>query len=131
MKKIYGGIIIVVIIVLVGLMIFLRSAEDDWIKDERGVFVKHGNPATMPSEVAQQQKLISDALQLFVQFKANLIEPISSQCVGTIESYAVDIVHVLRTAEDNLPENQCEDYRSGKVQHFIELDKDGNVVRIV
>lgn len=59
----------------------------------------------------------------------------NSQCLGTINvnnlDYVVDIVHVPRTQEDNLPENQCEDYRTGKVQHFIELDKDGNVVRVV
>jgi len=55
----------------------------------------------------------------------------SSQCLGTIGDYAADIVHVPRNDEDNLAENQCEDYRRGKVNHFIELDKDGNIFRIV
>ena len=54
----------------------------------------------------------------------------SSQCLGVVGGYAVDIVHVPRTEEDNLPENQCEDYREGRVSKFIELDKDGNVIRI-
>ncbi len=54
----------------------------------------------------------------------------SSQCIGVCGNYAVDIVHVPRNEEDNLQENQCEDYREGKVSRFIELDKDGNIVRI-
>jgi hypothetical protein len=132
MKKTYI-IIAVVIIVLIGIVFFLRSPEDAWIKDERGVWVQHGKPRTTatPNEVVQQQRLIVNAQQLFEQFKTNLSEPISSQCLGTIGGYAIDIVHVPRTAEDDLPKNQCEDYRSGKVQHFIELDRDGNVVRII
>jgi len=59
----------------------------------------------------------------------------SSQCLGIIYSgrvgYAVNIVHVPRNEEDNKPENQCEEYREGRVKHFIELNKDGEVVRIV
>ena len=54
----------------------------------------------------------------------------SSQCLGVVGDYAVDIVHVPRTEEDNKIENQCEDFRTGKVNNFIELDKDGEIVRI-
>lgn len=80
------------------------------------------------------KKVKEEALKLYNQKKADGME-FNSQCLGTIEvggeKYAVDIVHVPRTEEDNLPENQCEDYRTGKVKHFIELDKDGNVLKIV
>ncbi|MEK6890934.1 MAG: hypothetical protein AABX03_02250 [Nanoarchaeota archaeon] len=59
----------------------------------------------------------------------------SSQCLGTISinniSYVIDIVNVPRTKEDNLQENQCQDYLNGNVKHFIELDKNGQLVRIV
>jgi len=54
-----------------------------------------------------------------------------SQCLGICGNYSVDIVHVPRTEEDNLTENQCTDYASGKTNHFIELDEDGNIVRLV
>ncbi len=81
-----------------------------------------------------EQQIIQSALKLYNQAKAQGIN-FSSQCLGTIEvqgiSYAVDIVHVPRSPIDNLPENQCKEYREGKVRHFIELDKEGNVVRIV
>jgi hypothetical protein len=57
-------------------------------------------------------------------------ENFSSQCLGSCDAYAVDIVHVPRTEEDDLEENQCETFRRGQLKHFIELDDKGNIVRI-
>ena len=54
----------------------------------------------------------------------------NSQCLGTCEDFAVDIVNAPRTSEDNKIENQCQDYRNGIAKHFIELDKNGEIVRI-
>jgi len=101
--------------------------EDNWIKDERGVYVKHGNPAETPGAVAWQQAAISCAYDLF----DNMSEEKTSQCLGTCGNYAVDLVHVPRTPIDDLPEYQCSDYGNGFVNHFIELDKNREIVRIV
>mgnify|MGYP001584982961 CR=1 FL=1 len=81
------------------------------------------------------QEVISKAKQLYEQKKDEGMEFLS-QCLGTIKlsnnmEYVVDIVHVPRSEEDNKPENQCEDYRQGKVKHFIELDKEGKVVKVL
>lgn len=127
MNKIIFGI--VVLFLLAGLFLFLRGNEDSWIKNEKGVYVKHGNPSDIPKEVSEQQEAISGAMELYNKAKESGME-FNSQCLGSVGDYAVDIVHVPRTEEDNLPENQCEDYRTGKVSHFIELDKDGNIVRV-
>ncbi len=85
-------------------------------------------------KMIDKEKIIAEALKLYNKKKAEGMV-FNSQCLGTIEvdneKYVVDIVHVPRTEEDNLPENQCEDFRTGKVKHFIELDKNGKVVRIV
>jgi len=59
------------------------------------------------------------------------IKLFSSQCLGSCDTYAVDIVHVPRTREDDKEANQCESIRTGQLSHFIELDKDGKIVRIV
>ncbi len=123
-------LIMIAIIFSAGIILFLRGDEDSWIKDEKGVWVKHGNPSEIPKEVSEQQQAISGAMELYNQKKADGME-FNSQCLGTVDDYAVDIVHVPRTEEDNLPENQCEDYRTGKVHHFIELDKDGNIVKVM
>lgn len=127
-KKSYliAGIVFLLLIGCVFVRFVLGGDEDDWIKDDRGVYVIHGNPSEIPNYVKEQQEAIICALNKL----NNLAEEKSSQCLGTCGDYAVDIVHVPRAEEDNLPENQCEDYGSGKVQYFIELDGNGEIVRI-
>lgn len=132
MKKAYLWII--TILILLALVLFIRffigGSEDSWIKDSRGVWIKHGNPAETPVYVLEQQELIGEVLVLYNNKKSEGLE-FNSQCLGVVGDYAVDIVHVPRSDIDNLVENQCEAYREGEVSHFIELDKEGNVVRIV
>ena len=99
-----------------------------------------------PETINYEDRVKQEALKLYNQVKESGIE-FSSQCLGNIVvyrsnyfvgifkldsvDYVVDIVHVPRIAEDDLLENQCQDYREGKIIHFVELDKDGNVVRII
>ncbi|MFH1586163.1 MAG: hypothetical protein ABIB79_05330 [archaeon] len=122
-------IIIIAILVVLSIAIFRPGGEDSWIRDERGVWIEHGHPSETPDYVLQQQQIINGALQLYNQRKSAGME-FSSQCLGTYRDYAVDIVHNPRTADDNLPQNQCSAYRSGAVRKFIELDKNGEVVKI-
>jgi len=132
------GILIVVAIAFVfvlGRTGLDLQGEDSWIKDSRGVYVKHGNPSQTPEQVKEQQDAIVCALNLYNAEKEKGTE-FNSQCLGvcnagTGESYAVDIVHVPRTSEDDKTENQCEAYRNGNAKHFIELDSNGNVVGVV
>ena len=130
MKKIYWVLVVIVVLIVVWfcLRFIILGDEDSWIKDERGVWIKHGNPSDTPDYVEEQQIAVSCAVDLYNQKKT---ENLSSQCLGTCGDYAIDIVHVPRSQEDNLVENQCEDYRLGKVSKFIELDKFGEIVRIV
>jgi hypothetical protein len=129
MEKIYLiiGIIFLLIFGWIFIRFFIGGDEDDWIKDSRGVWIKHGNPSETPTYVFEQQEAINCALEKFNNFS----EEINSQCLGVCGDYAVDIVHVPRTNEDNLVENQCQDYRNGNVNHFIELDKNRDLVRIL
>lgn len=51
-------------------------------------------------------------------------------CLGVImENWVADVAHDPRTDMDDDPANQCEAYRSGDADHFVELDPDGNVLR--
>lgn len=122
-------ILIITALLLIILIVFLilRGNEDNWIKDSKGAWIKHGNPSQIPTIVLEQQNAINCALEKFSSFT----EEINSQCLGVCGNYAVDIVHIPRTAEDNLVENQCEEYRNGSVNHFIELGKNGELVRII
>jgi hypothetical protein len=133
MKKSYlfwiiGIIVLIFIICLI--VLILRGNEDDWIKDSRGVYIKHGNPALTPNYVKEQQDLISCSRALYGNMKASGIN-FYSQCLGRCIDYSIDIVHVPRISEDDLVENQCSDYRKGLTKHFIELDENENIVRIV
>jgi len=128
MKKIWWILILALIVIFT--IFLLRGNEDSWIKDSRGVYIKHGSPSETPSYVLDQQRIINEALDMYNQEKTKGIV-FNSQCLGKIGNVAVDIVHVPRTSEDDLAENQCEAYKNGTVNHFIELDKDGNTVRIV
>lgn len=115
------------LLIILGIFLFFRMQEDGWIRDSRGIWIQHGNSTSIPEDVLTQQHLISCANYLFDNFNQTK----NSQCLGTCDNYAVDLVHVPRTAEDNLPENQCPDYLNAKVTHIIELDKNGEIVRIV
>ena len=129
-KKAYLGIGIFLFLIIGWLFVrfVIGGDEDSWIKDEKGIWVKHGNPDYVPDYFVEQQQIISCALNLYDnETKMSL----SSQCLGTCGDYAIDVVHVPRTQEDNLTENQCGAYKNREVNHFVELDKDGNVVRIV
>ncbi len=128
-KKIYLvlGIILFLLIAWAFVRFVIGGNEDDWIKDSRGVYVKHGYPAETPDYVLEQQEAINCASEKFNDFT----EEINSQCLGTCGDYAVDIVHIPRTEEDNLAENQCEVFRNKEVSHFIELGKEGEIVRIL
>jgi hypothetical protein len=129
-KRIILIVTILALLILAGIFIILRSPEDDWIKDSRGVWVEHGAPSSIPGYVTEQQNAIACAKDLYNTEK-NKGVVFESQCLGSCYDFAVDIVHIPRTAEDNLDENQCGAFRNEIVSHFIELDKDGNIVRIV
>ena len=131
-KNAYLGIVIILLLIISWFFIrfILGGNEDTWIKDEKGIWIKHGNPSETPDYVTEQQNAVSCALNLYNEDKNKGTE-FSSQCLGICGNYAVDVVHVPRTKEDNLVENQCEAYKNNEVNHFIELDKDGNIVRIV
>ena len=120
------GIIVFILILIIVLRGF--SGEDDWIKDSRGVYIKHGNPSVTPLYVLEQQDALSCASDLYSQAISNGIE-FNSQCLGVCRNYSVDIVHVSRTIEDDRPENQCSDYPK-KTPYFIELNKNGEIVRV-
>ena len=128
-KKSYLFLGIIVLFVF-GIFLFFRIQEDSWVRDYRGVYVKHGNPSEAPDSVLEQQAVIKCAFGLYKIVSEQGIE-LSSQCIGTCGDFAVDIVHVPRNSEDELEENQCLEYNLGNVSHFIELDKNGNIVRII
>jgi len=121
---------IIIFLLIIGTIVFIiRSNEDTWIRDEKGVWITHGNPYEKPDNVKKQQEAIIKAQEMYNQEKSNGVI-FTSQCLGTTGIYAVDIVNVPRTYEDDLKENQCEDYIEKRVTNFIELSQNGSLVRV-
>lgn len=132
MKKIVY-LIIGIIIGVIGVLMILRGfngGEDNWIKNENGTYVKHGNPDIVPNEVNEQEIAIVCAKNLYLQANASGMQ-FNSQCLGRCLNYSVDVVNVPRNEEDDIPPNQCPEFLNKITNHFIELNKDGDVVRIV
>jgi hypothetical protein len=45
-------------------------------------------------------------------------------------NWVADIAHDPRQPVDDDPANQCAGYREGRAEHFVELDPEGNVIRV-
>ena len=55
----------------------------------------------------------------------------SGPCLGMIaDDYVCDIAHSPRTPEDDLPANQCADFRDGRARHFVEVTPDCRLLRV-
>ena len=82
--------------------------------------------AQKTSAIINCQELCQDKLS------TNGIEANDSPCLSNniIDDWVCDIVHSPRQDIDDLPENQCEAFRTGRAHHFVELDGNCNVVKV-
>ncbi len=80
---------------------------------------------------SDHERAVRLARELYLQKKAEGMDMSNGPCLAEeiIPDWCVDVVHSPRQPIDNLPENQCQSYRSGRVHHFVELDLEGNVLR--
>ena len=130
MKK-YWIIIIAALVVLGVVFVILRGQEDTWIKDSRGVWVKHGMPKNTPAQVTEQQSLITQAQQMYQKAKSLGEDFSNGPCLGNLNSdWVVDVAHSPREAVDDQSQNQCAAFLSDKAHHFIELDTNGEIIKI-
>jgi hypothetical protein len=51
-------------------------------------------------------------------------------CLGVAgEDWVCDVAHSPRAPVDNLPENQCADFREGRAHHFVEVTPECGFLR--
>lgn len=87
-------------------------------------------PSTSVSE-NKKQELIRLAKERFNTRKSQGVNMENGPCLGIIATgWVVDIVHNPREPIDDKPENQCSAYKNGSASHFIELDPDGNLIKV-
>ncbi len=80
----------------------------------------------------EADRAVNQAKALFKEQKKLGLDFSQGPCLtnALMEDWVADIVHSPRTAIDDAPENQCISYLESGATHFVELDLDGNVVRV-
>lgn len=87
-----------------------------------------GMAAKNPSEEA----LIIQAKTLYSQSRKDGFDMANGPCLGSlVADWAVDVVHEPRQAIDDQEGWNCEEFITGKVKNLIELDPNGNFLRII
>ena len=76
------------------------------------------------------EETIRLAKEAYAQAKASGVDMERGPCLGVIKpGWVADVAHDPRQPIDDEPENQCEAYRSGEAEHFVELDPEGEYIR--
>lgn len=79
---------------------------------------------------AEKERAVTAAQEAYAESKAEGVDFTNGPCLGVVmENWVADIAHDPREDVDDDPENQCEAYRSGEADHFVELDPEGNLIR--
>ena len=82
-----------------------------------------------PSE-SEKEAAAAAAVAAYERAVEQGVDMRNGPCLGEImDNWVADVAHDPRTELDDDPANQCEAYRSGEADHFVELDQDGNVIR--
>lgn len=114
MKSKYWIIIIIGLAILTAIFLLISNKR-----------ITQTGTETAPSN----ERLVSEAKALYEKAKENGVDFSNGPCLGEAEpGWVVDVAHNPRQLVDNLSENQCQDYISGKDTHFIELDPNGNLI---
>jgi len=115
---------------LIGLIAFLTAGCGKIISD---------TAANLTGLTAIEQKLQADhdlavgnARTIFHQEQLTGRDFSNGPCLSDhlIDDWVLDVVHNPRQPIDDIPANQCTAYRNGTAHHFVEMDMEGNVVRV-
>jgi hypothetical protein len=81
---------------------------------------------------AEKERAIVAAQRVFAEEQAKGTDFSNGPCIAeeVIDDWSVDIAHDPRDEIDDRPENQCQFYRDGQTNHFVELAPDGKVLRV-
>lgn len=75
---------------------------------------------------------INQARYFYLQEKARGKDFASGPCLSNalMPNWVLDIAHNPRESMDDLEENQCPAYLEGRAEHVVELNVDGNLLRV-
>lgn len=97
------------------------------------IYIQNSKPVGYkPGKSNEQDIAVNQAKYFYKQSKDRGEDFGNGKCLtnALMPGWVVDIVHSPRQPIDDLPENQCKSYVPGGATHFVELDMQGNVVRV-
>ncbi|MFZ5365626.1 MAG: hypothetical protein ACOZBH_05545 [Patescibacteria group bacterium] len=121
MKEFFITLVIgLLVFVLAGAWYFLFSSTNEIPQIEQS-----------PIEISTPE-LVKLAQDIFKNKKDQGVDMMNGPCLTNqlVPGWVVDVAHDPRLPVDDLPENQCSAFREGRADHFIELDTDGNLIKI-
>jgi hypothetical protein len=81
----------------------------------------------------EKDRAVTAAQQAFQQAQASGVDlsrgPCVSESLPGLSGWVADIAHDPREDVDDEPENQCQRYRDGEADHFVELTPEGELIR--
>ena len=86
----------------------------------------------MKPQKKQSDTAVNQAKNLYEARKKEKMDFSNGPCLSDalMSGWVADIAHNPRTQIDDLPQNQCPAYREGKAKHFVELDTNGELIRV-
>lgn len=109
----------------IAITVILAAAFVIYMKNTESVVYK---PGIWPEADAA----VNQAKVLYQTEKARGTDLSKGPCLSNavISGWVADIAHNPRQPIDDVPENQCQSYLQGTVKHFVELDPQGNLIRV-
>lgn len=89
-------------------------------------------PDYTPGRWPEADTAINQASNVFSSTKALGTDLSDGPCLSNalLPGWVADVAHNPREAIDDLPQNQCATYLEGSAKHFVELDLEGNLIRV-
>lgn len=97
------------------------------------IFITNNTPYTYkPGIWPEADRAVSQATHVYNLAKERGVDFSDGPCLSNslAPGWVLDIAHSPRTTEDDLADNQCGTYLQGQSNHFVELDPEGNLIRV-
>jgi hypothetical protein len=81
----------------------------------------------------EKDRAVDAAMKAYQEAKASGVDLEVGPCIAEhlpgAPGWVADVAHEPREDVDDDPANQCQSYRSGDAEHFVELTPDGELIR--
>lgn len=110
-------ILVLLVILTAAFLTIIRNATPDVYK---------------PGIWNEADQAVNQAQHIYNQERDRGVDFSSGPCLSNalIPGWVLDIAHSPRQPRDDLGENQCQSYIEGQAKHFVEMDTEGNLIRV-